>query len=94
MSKEDNELNELRRHIDTIDAEILALLNNRARLALQLGALKTRLGRSIHDPEREAALLVQLSQLNRGPLGEEAVKAVFDQILKITRELQLVQDKL
>jgi chorismate mutase-like protein len=93
MNPEKLSLKELRQRIDAIDAQVLRLLNDRAGLALQLGQIKQREGLPIHDPDREAALLAQLARTNQGPLDEEAVKEIFVQILRKTRELQLRQNK-
>ena len=49
------DLTALRRQIDRLDRQILELLNRRAGLALLIGREKRRQGRTIHDPEREAA---------------------------------------
>ncbi|HRP30201.1 MAG TPA: chorismate mutase, partial [Burkholderiaceae bacterium] len=47
-------LQSLRARIDALDLELLALLNERASLALEVGALKKAEGSVVFRPEREA----------------------------------------
>ena len=78
-----------RKEIDTIDAELLRLLNMRARLALKVGALKQAAGLPFCDPERERTVLHQLNELNDGPLDERAVGKVFRRIIRESRRVQV-----
>jgi len=77
-----------RREIDDIDAELLRLLNMRARLALKVGALKQAAHLPFCDPERERTVLQRLQQLNPGPLDERAVDKVFRRIIRESRRVQ------
>ena len=77
-----------RKEIDDIDAELLRLLNMRARLALKVGALKQALNLPVSDPERERSVLQRLQDLNCGPLDERAVGKVFRRIIRESRRVQ------
>ena len=77
-----------RKEIDEIDAELLRLLNVRARLALKVGALKQAAHLPFCDPERERTVLQRLQQLNPGPLDERAVDKVFRRIIRESRRVQ------
>lgn len=77
-----------RKEIDDIDAELLRLLNMRARLALKVGALKQALDLPVSDPERERLVLQRLGELNDGPLDERAVGKVFRRIIRESRRVQ------
>ena len=79
-----------RREIDDIDAELLRLLNMRARLALKVGALKQAADLPCCDPERERNVLQRLRELNDGPLDERAVGRVFRRIIHESRRVQAV----
>jgi chorismate mutase/prephenate dehydratase len=46
------DLRQLRDAIDTIDGKLLALLNDRARLAQEIGRIKERNGRPVYAPGR------------------------------------------
>jgi len=77
-----------RREIDDIDAELLRLLNMRARLALKVGVLKQAADLPCRDPERERSVLQRLQDLNDGPLDERAVGKVFRRIILESRRVQ------
>ena len=61
-------LDALRQRIDALDRELLALLNRRAAVAQQVGALKRRDGSAAFRPEREAQVIAGLEAANEGPL--------------------------
>lgn len=76
----DNPLLPHRTAIDTIDAEILALLNRRAGHARAIGELKGT--GVVYRPEREAEVLQRIQSLNRnGLLPDEAVARLFREIM-------------
>jgi chorismate mutase len=79
-----------RREIDDIDAELLRLLNMRARLALKVGALKQAADLPCCDPERERNVLQRLQEINDGPLDEHAIGKVFRRIIHESRRVQAV----
>jgi chorismate mutase/prephenate dehydratase len=76
-------LPELRTRIDTVDERILGLLNERARLAGEVGELKRALlpEAPFYAPEREREVLHRLSSLNPGPFPGEALRPVFQEIM-------------
>ena len=89
---EDNKkLAELRNTIDTIDEQIVALLNERARLSLQARIAKG--GRLVYRPQREAEVLDHVADYNDGPLSEEAIRTLFHSIIFVCRSIQQVEIK-
>jgi chorismate mutase len=78
-----------RKEIDDIDAELLRLLNMRARLALKVGALKQAADLPYCDPERERHVLQRLREINDGPLDERAVRRVFRRIIHESKRVQV-----
>ena len=78
-----------RKEIDDIDAELLRLLNMRARLAPKVGALKQASNLPFCDPDRERSVLQRLQDLNEGPLDQRAVGKVFRRIIRESRRVQL-----
>ena len=84
----DNSLQELRAQVDTINLQILELLNNRARLASQIGKVQQQLGTSFYDPSREAEMLTMLEQANNGPFSNETIKALFREIFRASLALE------
>lgn len=75
--------------IDTIDGQLLRLLNNRAELALEVGAVKKRRDASLCDNDREREVLTRLCQQNPGPLDEKSVTYIFQRIIDECLHVQL-----
>ena len=82
------DINYWRKEIDDIDAELLRLLNMRARLALKVGALKLGADIPFCDPDRERTVLQRLQEINPGPLDERAVAKVFRRIIRESRRVE------
>ena len=76
-----------RDEIDTIDAELLRLLNQRAAIACEIAAIKVASGLPAYDPEREKQVLAKIAALNHGPLERQSVQAIFSSIIQETRRL-------
>ncbi len=72
---------EHRKAIDRLDRQIVRLLNERARHAREIGLLKQRHGREIYAPDREQGVLRRISRLNRGPLPDECLRAIYREIM-------------
>ncbi len=81
-------IQELRDGIDAIDLEILALLNRRAGLVIEVGKVKERDGQEFYVPEREQEVLRKLMERNTGPLPEQAIKNVFREIMSASLSLE------
>ena len=81
-------LKELREKLRKQDQEILRLLNERGRLAIEVGRVKTRKGREIYDPAQEARVFAKLTGKNAGPLPDQAVRNIFREIISSSRALQ------
>ena len=77
-----------RGQIDAIDRKLLQLLNQRVRLALELGRRKCAAGIALRDPRREAAILARMRQRNAGPLTAPAVGRLFRAILAESRRVE------
>ena len=80
-----SKLSGVRRRIDRLDARLLRLLNQRARLALQIGRIKKRRKWPVFDASREASVLGQVLRANRGPLSPRAVRHIFQAVLSECR---------
>jgi chorismate mutase/prephenate dehydratase len=77
------DLGKVRSQIDSIDEKIHALINDRARLAQQVGISKTQEGKTVdfYRPEREAQVLRMAKERNKGPLRDEEVLRLFREIM-------------
>src|SRR5262245_11088204 len=82
------DLDDLRSRINNLDEQILNLLNQRGNAALQIGELKRQQGLPYFVPERESQILDRLVATNRGPLGADAVRAIWREILSASLALE------
>lgn len=93
MSGVDDELAPLRERIDALDRQLLALLNERADCALQVGAIKQGQESDappvFYRPEREAQILSALLEHNPGPLSDHDVAGLFREIISCCLNLEL-----
>jgi chorismate mutase/prephenate dehydratase len=78
----------LRKKIDQIDAKVVRLLNDRASLAQRIGHFKSRSHQEVYAPHREKNVLTRVCKLNRGPLSDSAIGAVFREIISGCRSLE------
>ncbi|MEP7068996.1 MAG: prephenate dehydratase [Usitatibacter sp.] len=79
------ELERLRAQIDRINDSLLETLNERARLAREVGMLKVG---QAYRPEREAQVLRRVKERNAGPLSDEAVALLFREIMSACLALE------
>ncbi len=82
------ELLAFRNRIDQLDRDLLALLNQRAALALEVGELKKREGSVAFRPEREAQVIDGLKVANLGPLKSDSVAPIWREIMSACRALE------
>jgi len=81
----DSELERLRGEIDRLDERLLGLINDRARLARDIGTLKVG---QAYRPEREAQVLRRIKERNPGPLAAETVALLFREIMSACLALE------
>jgi chorismate mutase/prephenate dehydratase len=80
-------LDDLRKRIDTIDDEILALLDQRATVAGDVARAKAETQAPTYDPERERRVLERLaSKAARFP--PEAIRSVYREVMSACLALQ------
>ncbi|HNJ76140.1 MAG TPA: prephenate dehydratase [Azospira sp.] len=90
MSDLQKELGVVRDEIDSIDGQLLELLNKRARCAQKVGEIKARHGEAgfIYRPEREAQVLRRIQEINPGPLSNENVTWLFREVMSTCLSLE------
>jgi chorismate mutase/prephenate dehydratase len=81
-------LEKLRARIDQLDREILRLMNERAKLAAEVGNLKNEHGLAVYSPGREESVIQNVLQHNPGPLSETCVRAIFRELISGSRALE------
>ena len=86
-----NTLPELRVQIDALDLELLALLNQRASLAHEVGEIKRMDGSPVFRPDRETQVISSLQVVNPGPLKDQSVAVIWREIMSACRALEATQ---
>jgi len=82
-------LDQLRDDIDRVDEVLVRLLNERARVACEIGKLKKAQGVEIYQPEREKQVLAHVRGIAaEGPLGPDAIARLFERIIDEARRLE------
>src|SRR4051812_4332525 len=83
-------LRNLRTQIDKLDLHILKLVNERAKLAAEIGKVKNDHGGEVFSPAREEEVLQNVLQSNKGPLDDATIRAIYREIMSGARALQRV----
>jgi chorismate mutase/prephenate dehydratase len=82
------DLDAIRKVIDGIDSELVVLVNKRLALAAEIGKIKREAGEAIYVPEREDAVLRKVCDLNKGPVKNEALRAIYREIMSAAIALE------
>ena len=78
-------IKQLREQISDTDRSIVDAINTRLRLVARLKRYKESQGIGFLDPEREEWMLQYLTRANRGPLSQDGLKELFEEILDLTK---------
>ena len=82
-------LDELRKQIDQLDEKLVALLNERVTVALEIGGVKKGKGGEIYVPSREKAVFERIGKLNgSGPLPDKSARAIYREIMSAALALE------
>ncbi|MCK5925347.1 MAG: prephenate dehydratase [Methylococcales bacterium] len=83
-------LPQLRQQIDSIDQQILALLNQRANCAMEVAKTKISEGEmgNFYRPDREALVLRGIRTKNSGPLADDTVVSFFREVMSACLALE------
>jgi chorismate mutase len=83
-----SDVTEWRKRIDEIDQQLVRLLNERARCAVEIGHIKKKVNLPTWQPEREAEILRNVVKSNSGPLDDAAIRRLFERIIDEARSLE------
>lgn len=75
------ELEKLRASIDRLDGDIVRLISERAQVARKIADLKARDGSPIFRPGREKQVYQKVAGLNKGPLQNSHLRAIYREIM-------------
>lgn len=88
------DLDGLRREIDAVDAELVALLNRRAGIARRIGDIKRERGSELYVPSREREVLEKVCRLNGGPLPNHRIADIYRAIMTASLALEGIRELL
>jgi chorismate mutase len=81
-------LEEFRVVIDQIDRRIVALLNERTEIVESIGRVKRESHLPVYEPRREDQVFANIAEANQGPIGNDAVRRIFERIIDEMRGIQ------
>jgi chorismate mutase/prephenate dehydratase len=85
------ELASLRIQIDSIDQQLLSLVNQRAKVAEKVGELKRKEGSPFFRPDRVAQVIAKIQNANQGPLLNQHVAAIWRELMSACLALEAPQ---
>ena len=74
-------LEELRNKINELDAQLVKLLNERARVVVEIGKLKNKTGKAVYAPDREKEVFARIAKANEGPLPDKSLVAIWRELM-------------
>ncbi len=81
-------LEPIRQKIDQLDKQLVSIINERLALAAEIGKIKRKEGGQIYVAEREDAVLRKVTGQNDGPIKNEALKAIYREIMSAAIALE------
>jgi chorismate mutase len=81
-------IDDWRRRINEIDRQLVELLNERSRCAMEIGHIKQAAGIPLYQPDREKEVIANAESQNHGPLPDTAIRRLFERILDEARSVE------
>ena len=82
------DLQEIRKQLDSIDAEFVRLFEKRMKLCADVAEFKIRTGKAVYDPKREQEKIAAVRSMAEGEFMKEAVGELFLQMMTLSRRYQ------
>jgi chorismate mutase / prephenate dehydratase len=89
--QQSEDLGALRIQIDSLDQQLLSMLNQRALVAEKVGALKRIEGSPFFRPDRVAQVIEKIQNANQGPLLNQHVASIWREIMSACLALEAPQ---
>lgn len=74
-------LDDLRNKIDDLDCRLVELLNERARVVVEIGKLKDKTAKPVYAPDREKQVFEKIAAANKGPLPDKCLMAIWRELM-------------
>ena len=81
-------IEEVRKKIDDLDRQLVALLSERAKAAQLIGQLKNSSSLPVYEPSREKVIYDNVRSANQGPLPDIEMTHIYERIIDVMRALQ------
>jgi chorismate mutase len=85
------DISDWRKKIDELDQQLVRLVNDRARCAIEIGKLKQGLAMPVYEPDREKIIFENIAQMNHGPLSQIQLRQVYERLIDVMRQVQTVE---
>ena len=82
------DISDWRKKIDDMDRRLVALLNERAAAAVEIGRLKRNTSLPVYEPERERVVIANVQQSSSGPLAARDLAQIYERIMDVMRSIQ------
>ena len=82
------DIEDWRKKIDELDRQLVELLSERARAAVEIGRLKRNTSLPIYEPERERIVFSNVQEANPGPLNGRDLVRIYERIMDVMRNVQ------
>ena len=79
--KVEKELQPLRDRIRELDRQIIELINARAGVVIEVGAIKARENAEVFHPRQEKEVYKRIEEMNGGPLPSSVLRAIYREIM-------------
>ncbi len=63
------------------EKQLVQLLNERARVVIEIGKLKNKSGKAVYAPDREKEVLAKIAEANKGPLPNKCIVAIWRELM-------------
>ena len=74
--------------IDELDRQLVTLINERARCAVEIGKLKQNSSLPVYEPDRERIIFDNIARQNHGPLTQVQLRQIYERLVDVMRQIQ------
>ena len=74
--------------IDELDRQLVALISERARCAVEIGKLKQNSQLPVYEPDRERIIFENIQRANHGPLSQVQLRQIYERLVDVMRQIQ------
>ncbi len=82
------DIEDWRRKIDELDRSLVALINQRAQCAIEIGKLKQQSAMPVYEPDREKIIYEHIVGNNAGPLTNMQLRQIYERMIDVMRQIQ------